>query len=71
MFPHVFKDPLANLLESSVKQRVVLVTYIEIGFKFEFELLFHEFFYQNKEGVNKFQESNHLLLWLHWKFCIT
>ena len=45
MFPHVFKNPLANLLQSSIKQRVVLVTYTEIGFRSEFELLFHEFFY--------------------------
>ena len=70
MFPRVFEDPLANLLESSAEKIIVFVTYTKIGFKYELELLSHEFFYQNKEGINIFQESNHLLLWLYWKFCI-
>jgi hypothetical protein len=68
---HGFQDPVAILLQSSVKEE--LVSFISSGFEFNFcfQLPSFTFFCLLKKDVIREKSGSQLLDWLHWHFSIT
>jgi len=68
---HDFQDPVASLLQSSVKVEFVSFISSGFGFNFCFQLPSFTFVCLLKKIVKIGQSSSQLLDWLHWHFSIT
>jgi hypothetical protein len=71
MIFHGFQDPVAILLQSSMKDEFVSFISSDFGFNWFFQSPSFTFFYQLKKNVNKGKSGSQLLDWLHWHFSIT
>jgi hypothetical protein len=71
IFFHGFKDPVAILLQSSVKEEFVSFISSSFGFNFCFQLQLFTFVYLLKKDVSRKKSGSQLLYWLHWHFSIT
>ena len=68
---HGFQDPVAILLQSSVKEELVSFTSSSFGFNFCLQLPLFKFVYLLKKDVIGEKSGSQLLDWLHWHFSIT
>jgi hypothetical protein len=66
-----FHDPVAILLQSSVKDKFVSFISSSFGFNFCFQLPSFTFVCLLKKYVNEEKSGSQLLDWLHWHFSIT
>jgi hypothetical protein len=71
MIFHGFQDPVAILLQSSVKEEFVSFINSDFGFKFCFQLPSFTFVCLLKKDVSGEKSGSQLLDWLHWHFSIT
>jgi hypothetical protein len=71
MIFHDFQDPMAILLQSSVKDEFASFISSDFGFNLFFQPPSFTFFYQLEKNVNKGKSGSQLLDWLHWHFSIT
>jgi hypothetical protein len=71
MFFHDFQDPMAILLQSSVKDEFASFISSYFGFNLFFQPPSFTLFYQLEKNVNKGKSGSQLLDWLHWHFSIT
>ena len=65
-----FQDPMAILLQSSVKDKYASFISSNFGFNLFFQPPSFTFFYQFEKNV-KGKSGSQLLDWLHWHFSIT
>jgi hypothetical protein len=68
---HDFQDPVAILLQSSVKEEFVSFISSGFGFNFCFQLPSFTFVCLLKKDVSGKKLGSQLLDWLHWHFNIT
>jgi hypothetical protein len=68
---HVFQDPVASLLQPTVK--VIIATFIDDGDHFQkcFWMPMYKFLFMYIEVGWEHQSSRHLLDWLHWHYDFT
>jgi hypothetical protein len=71
MIFHGFQDPVAILLQSSVKEEFVSFISSDFGFNFCFQLPSFTFVCLLKKNVSRGKSGSQLLDWLHWHFSIT
>jgi hypothetical protein len=71
MIFHVFKDPVAILLQSSVKEEFTSFMSSGFGFNLCFQLPPFTFVCLLKKDVIREKSRSQLLDWLHWHFSIT
>jgi hypothetical protein len=71
MICHGFQDPVAILLQSSVKEEFVSFISSRFGFNFCFQPPLFTFVYLLKKDVIGEKSGSQLLDWLHWHFSIT
>jgi hypothetical protein len=68
---HDFQDPMAVLLQSTVKEEFVSFISLGFGFNFFFHLPYFTFVYLLKKDASGEKSGIQLLDWLHWHFSIT
>jgi hypothetical protein len=71
MIFHGFQDPVAILLQSSVKEEFVSFVSSDFGFNFFFQLPSFTFVCQLKKNVSKRESGSQSLDCLHWHFSMT
>jgi hypothetical protein len=71
LFFHAFQDPVAILLQSSVKEEFVSFISSSFGFNFCFQLPSFTSVCLLKKDVIGVKSGSQLLDWLHWHFSIT
>ena len=71
MIFHGFQDPVAILLQTSVKEEFVSFISSDFGFNFYLQLPSFTFVCLLKKNMSKGKSGSQLLDWLHWHFSIT
>jgi hypothetical protein len=71
MIFHGFQDPVAILLQSSMKEEFVSFISSGFGFNFCFQLPSFTFVCLLKKDVSGEKSGSKFLDWLHWHFSIT
>jgi len=66
-----FQDPVATLLQSSLKEKFVSFISSYFGFNFYFQLPYFTFVFLPKKNVRRGKLGSQLLHWMHWNFRIT